>query len=292
MTLWPGRRFKTGTMGLLIMLSLAGACSRAPRSNTAISVLDAALWVQQSAEYKALARQTYQLAKERLSAALNDPTWTAALEQTGNYAELPPAVILDVDETILETTTYSAQLIRENALHNEDLWSRWYEDVGGKPVPGAVDFCRYAREKGITIFYVTNNKEYMKEIVRRSLKKAGFPLDDQRETLLTRTDVSDKGSRRATVAGKYRILLLIGDDANDFASGFSGSTTAERARLAEQYASYWGTKWIVLPNPMYGSWEAALFDNNFPDDQEERITRKIQTLEFELSSRPLPPSGF
>ena len=280
MTPWPGRRFKAGTIGLLIVLSLAGACSRAPRSNTAISVLDAALWIQQSAEYKALARQTYQLAEARLSAALNDLTWTAALEQTGNYAELPPAVILDVDETILETATYSAQLIRENALHNEELWSRWYEDVGGKPVPGAVDFCKYAREKGVTVFYVTNNKEYMKEIVRRSLKEAGFPLDDQRETLLTRTDVSDKGPRRTVIAKEFRILLLIGDNTNDFASGFIGPTTAERAKLCEEYASYWGTKWIVLPNPMYGSWEGALFDYHFPDDQEERITRKIQTLEF------------
>ncbi len=278
---WPGRRFKAGTTGLLIVLSLAGACFRAPRPNAAISVLDAALWIQQSAEYKALALQTYQLARERLSEALNDPTWTAALEQTGNYAGLPPAIILDVDETILETTTYSARLIREDAVHSEELWSRWYEDVGCKPVPGAVEFCTYAREKGVTVFYVTNNKEYMKEVVRRNLRAAGFPLDDQRETLLTRTDSRDKGPRRATIAEEYRILLLIGDDANDFASDFTGPTTAERAKLCEKYATHWGTRWIILPNPMYGSWEDAVFNYHFPDDQEERVTRKVQTLRFE-----------
>ncbi|MQY62701.1 MAG: 5'-nucleotidase, partial [Calditrichaeota bacterium] len=83
------------------------------------------------------------------------------------------------------------------------------------------------------------------------------------------------------IAKEFRILLLIGDNANDFASDFFGPTTAERANLASQYASYWGTKWIVLPNPMYGSWEAAVFDYHFPDDQEEWVRRKIQALRFE-----------
>ena len=264
-----------------LLLGFLAACSSTPRSSAPITVLDATLWMQQSAEYQAITRQTYRLARDRLDQALADPIWTAALEQTGDYAELPPAVVFDVDETILETTTYSARLIRENTVHNEEIWSRWYEGVGARPVPGALEFCAYARENGVAVFYVTNNKEYMKEVVRRNLRAAGFPLDDQREILLTRTDVSDKGPRRAAIVKEFRILLLIGDNANDFASDFFGPTTAERANLASQYASYWGTKWIVLPNPMYGSWEAAVFDYHFPDDQEERVRRKLQALQFE-----------
>lgn len=265
---------------LLPILFIISACA-APRIQTSITVLDAALWMQQSAEYNALALQTYQLAKERLDEALNDAAWTAALEQQGDYSGLPPAVILDVDETILGTTTYSARLIRDNAVHNEELWSRWYEDVGGRSLLGAVEFCTYAREKGVTVFYVTNNKEYMKEVVRRNLRALGFPLDDQRENLLTRTDSRDKGPRRATVAEEYRILLLIGDDANDFASGFDGSATAGRADLTSQYASYWGTKWIVLPNPMYGSWERAILGGNVSPNPEDRVKYKIHALQFE-----------
>ena len=97
----------------LVLLGLVCACS-APREVThSSSALDAALWVQQSAEYQAIAVQTYQLARQRLAEALSDPAWTAALEQTGNYQQLPPAVILDVDETVLGSSTYSARLIRD-----------------------------------------------------------------------------------------------------------------------------------------------------------------------------------
>ncbi|MQY64244.1 MAG: hypothetical protein GH143_08115, partial [Calditrichaeota bacterium] len=89
-----------------LLLGFLAACSSTPRSSAPITVLDATLWMQQSAEYQAITQQTYRLARDRLDQALADPTCTAALEQTGDYAELPPAVVLDVRETILETTTY------------------------------------------------------------------------------------------------------------------------------------------------------------------------------------------
>lgn len=264
-----------------LLLGFLAACSSTPRSSAPITVLDATLWMQQSAEYQAITQQTYRLARDRLDQALADPTWTAALEQTGDYAELPPAVVLDVRETILETTTYSARLIRDNALHTDELWTQWAKEIGSTPVPGAVEFCTYAREKGVTVFYVTNDQEDLQEAIRHDLREAGFPLDDKRETILPGMEGGDKGPRRAAIAKEFRVLLLIGDNANDFASDFFGPTTAERADLASKYTSYWGTKWIVLPNPMYGSWEAAVFDYHFPDDQEERLRRKIQALRFE-----------
>ena len=76
------------------------------------SVLDATLWVQTSAEYAALSRQTWAAAGRMMEAALADTSWTAALEQQAGYGALPPAVIVDVDETVLDNAPYAARLIQ------------------------------------------------------------------------------------------------------------------------------------------------------------------------------------
>ena len=44
--------------------------------------------------------------------------------------------------------------------------------------------------------------------------------------------------------------MLVGDDLNDF---------VPRARYVEQdHAARWGTTWVPIPNPTYGSWGDTL----------------------------------
>jgi acid phosphatase len=47
------------------------------------------------------------------------------------------------------------------------------------------------------------------------------------------------------------------------------------------YLGWIGTRWFVLPNPTYGAWEPALFDNDWAAPPEERRRRKIETLRVE-----------
>ncbi len=240
--------------------------------------LNGVLWMQHAAEYKGMAYQAYNTAAEMLNISLADSNWTAALGQRENFRSLPPAIILDIDETILDNTPYESELIRTGTSYNRESWDRWCMEARAEAIPGAAEFCNLANEKGVRVFYVTNRRDHLKEVTRENLQRAGFPLNENIETIFTREDESNKESRRMQIARDYRILLLIGDNAGDFASDFTGGSTNNRADFANRYRSYFGTRWIVLPNPVYGDWEGALFDYNYKLGQEIILEKKYQQL--------------
>jgi acid phosphatase len=217
-----------------------------------------------------------------LDEALADPDWTAALEQTGDFSELPPAVILDVDETVLDNSAYAARVLRHGGEYDIESWTAWCREVRATAIAGALEFTLYAAGKGVAVFYVTNRRHDVEEATRKNLDELGFPLDSSQDTLHTRGETeawqsSDKGPRRKAIASRYRILLLIGDNLGDFVSGESVSI-AERDALAERFRDNWGTRWIVLPNPQYGSWEDAVFGFDYGLTYEERLRIKYDAL--------------
>ena len=222
--------------------------------------LDAAYWLQQSAEAQALRQQAFALASARLEQARDDPEWTAALEQVGtDLSGRKPAVIVDVDETILDNTYPYAEAIEIGVPMTTERWRAWIDREAAPPAIGALDFCRAAHDAGVTVFYVTNRDERDAEATRRNLEKRGFPFLDDVDTLLCRTGDHDKGPRRAAVAADHRILLVVGDSVDDFASELAAAPdNTARRRLVRQWQEFWGTRWIVLPNPMYGAWEGRL----------------------------------
>jgi 5'-nucleotidase (lipoprotein e(P4) family) len=231
--------------------------SAAPHEN-----LNAVLWVQTAVEYEASALQAYQAARLQLDAALKDSRWTAALEQTADPSALPPAIILDIDETVLDNSYYQARLIRDGGVFAADTWDRWCAEALATAIPGAREFTQYAAERGVTVFYVTNRTANVEEATRRNLTAQGFPLQAATDTVLTRGErpewqASPKGARRAFIANAYRVLLLVGDDLGDFVVDAAGTPEERRARTAPQQG-WWGQRWIMLPNPTYGSWERAV----------------------------------
>lgn len=263
---------------LIPLIVLLSACLNQPENRNTNELLNATLWIQHSAEYEALAIQTYRQARLMLDQALTDQNWTAALEQEAGYEDLPPAVILDVDETVLDNSPYEAMLIKTNAFYAPESWDAWCSKAAAEAVPGALDFCQYAVENGVTVFYITNRRDHQREWTRQNLKKLGFPLNNKLETILTRSDSGDKTERRAAVAQNYRILLMIGDNNGDFAGGFTKAAQQVREELVEKYADYWGSKWIVLPNPMYGDWEGALINYQYGASDKEKLAKKYEAL--------------
>lgn len=223
--------------------------------------LNAVLWVQTSAEYAAAAAGTYEAASRALGVGVADSSWTAATEQAGGYGRLPAAVIVDVDETVLDNTPYQARLIEDGEVYGSETWGAWVTEAQAPAVPGALEFTRDAARAGVTVFYVTNRDAPLENATRANLEGLGFPLEDDTDVLLMRGERpewgADKTSRRAHVAQRYRIVLLVGDDLNDFITTDRASVS-ERAALVERYRENWGTRWWVLPNPMYGSWERSL----------------------------------
>lgn len=252
-------------------------------SPPALAVLDATLWMQTSAEYAAMSRQIWTAASRLLPEALADTTWSAALEQEVGAGNLPPAVIVDVDETVLDNSPYAARLIGSDASFTEASWAEWVNEARARPIPGALEFVRRARELGVEVFYVTNRLANLEAGTRRNLEAMGFPPGEAEDVYLLKNERegwgSDKTSRRAWVAERYRVLLLAGDDLNDFTSGARGTSVAARARLVERHADKWGTRWIVLANPTYGSWVSALLLESEAPSEAESVARKLEWLD-------------
>jgi acid phosphatase len=246
--------------------------------------LDAVLWAQTSAEYYASTEQTYRLARVRLDEALRpeNAVWTAELEQVRDYADLPPAVVLDVDEGVLDTTSFQARIVKRHGRFRLAAWNDWVREEKGRAVPGALEFAKYAHAKGVRIFYVTNRAHEVETATRRNLQELGFPVDEDGGNILSKNERaewgSDKGSRRKFIAARYRIVLIAGDDLNDFLSG-SRLKPRERVALAKRWRSNWGTKWIMLPNPIYGGWERSLYEFNNQLTPSEILRRKHSQLE-------------
>ncbi len=243
--------------------------------------LFATLWQQTSAEYRAAAWQAYDEAREILPIALADSGWTAAVEQEGgDYSGLPPAIVLDIDETVLDNSPQQARTILAGGSFDPEAWGAWVNEARAPAVPGAREFLAFADSLGVAVFYITNRDQPLEEATRRNLQAEGLPLDPEVDTVLSRGERegwgSDKTSRRAAIAERYRIVLLVGDDFNDFVS--ARFPREERARLVEQYGDRWGDRWIMLPNPVYGSWEGALYEEA-DDTPEERACRQLESLD-------------
>ena len=266
------RLLRRGVAGALL-LAVAGCASGSappptlevaepPSPSGAVETVRATEWVRTSAEYRALSLQAYSAAGATLEQALADSGWTAALEQEGTpFRDLPPAVILDVDETVLDNSPFQERMIRQDSDFDPGEWARWVDEASAEAVPGALSFTRRAAQLGVVVFYVTNRDAQREEATRKNLVSLGFPVSAVRDVVLTegeRPDWSgDKSSRRAHVAESYRVLLLGGDDLNDFVPA-DGLSLRARQRLLERHRDRWGERWIVLPNPVYGSWRDPL----------------------------------
>ena len=266
-----------------VVLIQAAAQTGVPQ-NAADDLLDSVLWAQTSVEHDAAFEQAYRQARAMLDRALKNRKWTAAIEQRAAYEHLPPAVILDIDETILDNSPEEAEKAR--GADRPGLWEEWVRQERATALPGALSFTQYAAKRGVSLFYVTNRDAEIKTATLSTLQHLGFPLQQGAASIYCRGEkpewTADKGSRRAVIAQRYRILLLLGDDLGDFLSGVRVSPE-ERRRIAAPYAGRWGERWILLPNSMYGSWESALYANDASLSEAERLRRKHERL---LGMRP------
>ena len=281
-----GKVGRSRVCALLIFALAQVSCDPSSRQEAGLRTherLNPLLWVRSAAEYGAVAEQIYALATLRLDQALQpgNEDWTAALEQEGDYRNLPPAVILDVDEAILDTSEFQVELVYSGRAFDRDTWNAWVRRASAPAIPGALEFTRYAESRGVDVFYVTNRLAEVEADTLRNLLALGFPVEESGENLLTKSEqedwTSDKTSRRDVVARGHRVILIVGDDLNDFVLGSRVDPLA-RIERAQKYHAYWGSKWILLPNQMYGTWERALygFDETLP--RAEILKRKWEAL--------------
>ena len=173
-----------------------------------------------------------------------------------------------------------------NSAFAAETWDRWCLEARATAIPGALEFTRDAEKRGVTVFYITNRAAKVEEATRRNLEALGFPLRAScwircsHEVNVRSGSHRRKAPRRAHVAATYRVLLLIGDDLGDFVADPAGTPEQRAARTAPQSA-WWGRRWIMLPNPSYGSWERAIVGT-----ATDPIAAKRQALKYEPA--PIP----
>jgi len=256
----------------LLLVTIAGGCSQfSPPPEHSHEDLDATVWMRTSAEYFGAARQAFAIATAQLETAVADPNWTALPEQQAAWNNDPQmsrpqqaAVIIDLDETVLDNSLYQVELIDNSTEFGRDTWNQWVDRTDAGLVPGARDFINTARERGVHIFFVTNRSHENEPATRRALEELEILTDDAPDDILSKGErdswTSDKTTRRLFVAKRYRVLLLIGDDLNDFVwAGYQPSADVRR-NLAWTHANMWGHRWFIIPNANYGGWERACMD--------------------------------
>lgn len=256
---------RANLLALVTIVGLCG-CDSGDSSTSTGGDLNSVLWIQTSAEYRATCRQTFRAATDALPQRIATPTHSAALEQTGDCAHKRPAVILDIDETVLDNSPYNARLLRDRGTYDQESWAVWVRDRRAEPLAGAREFIDACKKHGVTVFCVTNRDASLEAETRANLDQHGIRLDDPTiDQLRMRNEYDDSGSektlRRSAIAADFRIVMLVGDDLGDFVPHARQATLEERAAHTERFADRWGHSWFVLPNPIYGSWLRRLGDD-------------------------------
>lgn len=224
----------------------------------------ATLFVQYAAEYRALCYQAYNVASWQLSALIEAD------------ADVRPAVVLDLDETVMDNSPYSGWQVLYDSAFSPASWKRWTDKAEAGLLPGALEFLHTADGLGATIFYVSNRTEDERESTLANLRNLGVPQAEH-ENLLLKTTTSAKDERRNAIEEQgYSILMLIGDNLGDVSGLFDRQSTERRAMVTDSLQHQFGRKYIVLPNPVYGEWERALYnyDNSLTPRERKKIRRE------------------
>ncbi|NQX90472.1 MAG: 5'-nucleotidase, lipoprotein e(P4) family [Halioglobus sp.] len=262
--------------GLAALLTSLSACN-SPSHPSIHESLNATLWTMTAPEYFASASQAYRAARDNLVVALNDPQWSAAIEQTGDYAALPPAVLMDIDQTILDTSIYNARIVTEHGEYTQKTFSDWCHEATAPAIPGAKNFIQDALSRGVKIIYYSRRIESLRECTTKNLQALGLPVEQEFLLLNNYQPETEKAYLRAQLSDTFRILLLVGDDLDDFVAN-SKTDPVSRMALVRQYHEHWGRKWVVLPNPMYGAWDTSLYGHDYGMPRHQRVDAKVQYL--------------
>lgn len=231
------------------------------------------LYMQKAAEYRALCYQAFNMAKMSLDMDEKNKKKLPKAER-----KKPRAVMVDVDETMLDNSPAQVYGVRNNSTFNLPDWYKWGEMRKAKAIPGAVDFAKYALQKGVKIFFVTNRDEVQRQATLDNLKAVGFP-DVTNENLMLRQKESSKQARRDAIEKNYRIVFTVGDNLNDHSSVFEKKSVDERFAETDKAKDLFGTKYIVLPNAMYGEWENAIYEYNFKLTDAQKAAKRYEAMQ-------------
>lgn len=233
------------------------------------------LYMQKAGEYRALCYQAFNIARLRLDADFDKKNLKKLPKA---MRKMPRAIMVDIDETVLDNSPAQAYGIKNNKAFNLPDWYAWGDMRKAKAIPGSVDFLNYAHSRGVKIFYVSNRDEVQKQATMDNLKKVGFN-DITDANVLLRQKESSKDARRDIIRKTYRIVMQVGDNLDDFSSTFEKKSVEDRFAEVDKARDHFGKDYIALPNAMYGTWESAIYGYGKLTD-EQKAEKRAAALEL------------
>ena len=223
--------------GILLIAALSFGC-RAAAPGLPLEIH----WARNAAEHRVAYLQAYQLAGERLAhlvADLAPGTW---------------AVALDADETVVDNSLYQKELHLAGEEFNQKSWAAWVARREAPPLPGVLAFLERVRELGGRIAIVTNRKQVLCPDTEENFRDHSIPFDvilcqlkgEKRKE--ARWGRIEDGSASPDLP-PLTIVMWIGDNIRDFPNLDQDVRQGDHEALER-----FGIDFIVLPNPMYGSW--------------------------------------
>ncbi len=244
--------------------------------------LDSNLYMQTSAEYRASCLQAFNWARKSLAEKLIQRIRTSEHEASNlankvasnsTLPSKPPAIILDLDETVFDNRVFQTKQIREGWAYSQTQWSQFEQNGGADivAIPGAIEFLSYARSHGVQPVYITNRNANAHQQTLDILKRLQIDVPGDLLLCADANTKSSKDSRRALVRERFDVVMLIGDNLRDFEDFFrydgsqgAGPGIEQRKAMVDEHQAKFGYDWIILPNPAYGEWNKAL-GNGFDD---------------------------
>ena len=219
-----------------------------------------ALWYQNAAEVDALYQQGYNVATNKLKELLKQPT------------NKPYSIVLDIDETVLSNIPFQVKMVKDGTAFNPKLWDEWVQKAEATPVAGAKEFLQFADKNKVQIYYISDRTDAQIDATIKNVEAHGLPDQGRDHLMFKKEGDKSKEGRRQEVIKHTNLVMLFGDNLVDFAE-FSTKSEEDRDKMFEQLKAEFGDKFIIFPNPMYGSWESAVYKGEKKDGKGQSEAR-------------------
>lgn len=226
--------------------------------------IQAVLWQERAAEYKALCYQAYNTAHLQFDKLIAE----------NKDAAKPLAIITDLDESVMDNSPFNGEMILKDRNYSKKDWIEWGDEKSAKALPGSVDFFKYAAAKGVEIFYISNRYPEQRQATLDNMNGYGLPFVDDNHLML-RGEKSSKAERRAEVEKNFKVIMLIGDNLADFSDLYESQLSDRRNALTDSLKADFGVSYIVLPNVIYGDWLNGIYNgrHDWTEAQKDSLRR-------------------
>ncbi len=195
-----------------ILALFAAACATTPEPQAPLK--DSTAWVAANDEWADEARAVYADATRFVLEA-------AKVRPAKSWA-----VILDIDETVLNNVDYQIGRDRLGAGYTSESWYSWTQEKSATLVPGVEDFLDAVNAAGGMVAFVTNRSDSEQLATEENLAALGIKRHEDFRVLLTRArpnGKSDKSERFSLVSSmlavqgypNVSVIAYVGDNKGD-----------------------------------------------------------------------------